>query len=119
MMLLASCPLKSFHIGHTLAVQEDEPMVEPIFSESLHFPFLQRLTTPQLQLSQLILGWGNSLESLDLSGCCFRSSTFVDHARCMVAMKRLILRHAKGEPLVQVVRGHGIGGFLTFHGIVM
>jgi hypothetical protein len=40
-----------------------------------------------------------------MSGCDFRSSTFADDAFRMVAVKRLILRGAKGEHLIPVVRG--------------
>jgi hypothetical protein len=69
------------------------------------FPSACHTTLIQSQLSQLICGWGGSLESLDMSGCDFRSSTFADDAFRMVAVKRLILRGAKGEHLIPVVRG--------------
>jgi hypothetical protein len=47
LMLLASCRLKSFHVGYTRAVQEQEPQV-------LNFPllfFLLRATQPSFNRS--------------------------------------------------------------------
>jgi hypothetical protein len=65
-------------------------------------------------LSPLVCQWGDSLESLDLSGCNFVSRTLIDRASCMVVLKRLALRHAKGgDILVDVVGGSGVGSSLN------
>ena len=63
--------------------------------------------SPPLQLSPLIVcQWGSSLKSLDLSGCSFGgSSVLAEQAHRMTALKRAVLNHAKGDALLQVVRG--------------
>ena len=93
-----------FHVAHTLAVQEEEP--EVLFDHLA----CSLLTPPTLQLSPLICGWGSSLQSLDLSGCHFRSSTFVDQASRMMVMERLVLREARGDALMEVVGGAIVSG---------
>jgi hypothetical protein len=40
---------------------------------------------------------------LDISGCHFVSSTLIDGARSMVALKRVFLRHSKGGSVLVAV----------------
>jgi hypothetical protein len=96
-----------FHVAHTLAVQEEEPEVQP----PDRFGMSSEPKASPLQLAPLVCGfWGSSLQSLDLSGCHFLSNTFADQASCMMAMERLVLREARGDTLQQVVGGWSVWG---------